>query len=142
MEKNLTLKTSVVIRASLSNVWKALTDPVQIKQYFFGTDAVSDWKVGSPLLFKGVWDGKEYEDKGIILELEEDKKLTYNYWSAFSGTEDRPENYAIITYELLPEGENTVYTVYQTGFTSEEQIAHSKNNWQVVMKNLKEMLED
>src|SRR4051812_9473220 len=98
----LTMKTSISIQAPPTRVWEALTDPEQIKQYFFGTEAISDWKVGSPLIFKGIWEGKEYVDKGIILELEQNKKLKYNYWSSFSGTEDIPENYAHITYELSP----------------------------------------
>lgn len=37
-------KVKVNIRANINAVWRGLTDPALIKQYFFGTNAVSDWK--------------------------------------------------------------------------------------------------
>lgn len=136
------LKTSISINASIAKVWDALTNPEQIKKYFFGTETISDWKVGSTLVFRGVWEGKEYVDKGVILELEENKKLKYNYWSSFSGTEDIPENYANITYELSEEKGKTLFTVTQDGFKTKEQQEHSEKNWQVVMGSLKDLLEE
>jgi uncharacterized protein YndB with AHSA1/START domain len=66
MTDTLTLETSVSIKTTKSKVWNALTDPEQIKKYFFGTETVSDWKVGSPITFSGVWEGKPYIDKGTI----------------------------------------------------------------------------
>ncbi len=135
------LKTSINTQASTSKVWDALTNPELIKEYFFGTETISDWKVGSALIFKGVWEGKEYIDKGIILELEVEKKLKYNYWSSFSGTEDIPENYATITYELSKENNTTVLTVLQDGFKTEEQKEHSEKNWQMVLEGLKKLVE-
>ncbi|HVD98499.1 MAG TPA: SRPBCC family protein [Cytophagaceae bacterium] len=141
MEKQLILTTSCKINAPIEKVWDALTNPVMIKKYFFGTEAVSDWKVGSPLIFRGEWEGKAYEDKGIILELEKNKKLKYNYWSSFSGTEDIPENYANITYELAREGNVTIFTLTQDGFKDEEQKAHSEKNWKMLMDAMKALIE-
>ena len=141
MEKELVLTTSVTINASKSKVWDALTNPEQIKKYFFGTEAVSDWKVGSTLIFKGVWDGKEYRDKGYILELEKEKKLKYSYWSSFSGTEDVTENYAHITYELSEQQGKTIFTLTQDGFKTKEAREHSEKNWQAIFDSLKALLE-
>ena len=142
MEKGLVLKTSVSINASKAVVWDALINPAQIKKYFFGTEAVSDWKVGSPIIFKGVWEGKEYMDKGHILEFEKEKKLTYNYWSSFSGTEDIPENYANITYEVSEQNGKTIFTLTQDRFKTKEQQEHSEKNWQSIFSSLKAMLEE
>jgi hypothetical protein len=64
MNKNLTAKASVVIEAPISVVWDALTKPELIKRYMFGTNVVADWQVGSPIVCKGEWQGKTYEDKG------------------------------------------------------------------------------
>ena len=41
------------IHASISNVWNALVDPALIKQYMFGASVSSDWKEGSPIVWKG-----------------------------------------------------------------------------------------
>jgi uncharacterized protein YndB with AHSA1/START domain len=141
MENDLILKTSVLIDAPKAEVWDALINPHKIKKYFFGTNAISDWKVGSSLIFKGVWEGKEYEDKGHILELEKEKKLKYTYWSSFSGTADISENYANITYELSEEDGKIKFTITQDGFKSTEQKEHSEKNWQTLFQNIKAMLE-
>ncbi len=47
------VKNSIVINAPVANVWDALVNPEQTKKYMFGCETVSDWKPGSPLLWKG-----------------------------------------------------------------------------------------
>lgn len=141
MENNLTLEVSTLINASKSVVWKALTDPEQIKKYLFGTETISDWKIGSPITFSGVWEGKPYIDKGTILQIEKEKILKYNYWSSFSGTEDVPANYANITYSLKEKDGQTMFTILQDGIKTKEARDHSEQNWRMVMNSLKEFLE-
>lgn len=79
MPQDLTLTKSIRINASTATVWEALTNPERIKQYFFGTECISDWKKGSPILYKGVWEGKTFEDKGNILAIVSGKLIYYNY---------------------------------------------------------------
>src|SRR3954462_15499698 len=97
--KNIIAKESTIINAPAQNVWDALTKPELIQKYFFGTYASSSWKKGGPITFKGEWEGKQYEDKGSILDVKPGKLLRYNFWSSMSGMRDVPENYVIITYE-------------------------------------------
>ncbi len=87
-----------VIKAKADKVWDALTNPELIKQYLFGTEVVSDWKVGSSIIYKGVWEGKPYEDKGTIKELIPNRLLSTTYWSSISSGEDKPENYLLVKY--------------------------------------------
>ena len=141
MSKLFIAKISVEIKADKTTVWKALTTPELIKQYFFGTDAVSDWNVGSPIYFRGEWEGKKYEDKGTILEIQWEKMFKYNYWSSMSGTAEIPENYANITYELSPKENFTVLTILQDGIDTEERKTHSEQNWGFILDGLKKMLE-
>jgi hypothetical protein len=60
----ITAEASVDINAPRSEVWKSLTDPARIKEYYLGAEVQTDWQVGSPITFKGEWDGKSFEDKG------------------------------------------------------------------------------
>jgi uncharacterized protein YndB with AHSA1/START domain len=140
MEKGLEAKVSAEINASPAEVWKALTDPEEVKKYFFGTNVISDWKVGSPIKFTGEWEGKPYEDKGTILELIPERKLVYTYWSSFSGTEDIPENYANVSYILTPAKWGTLLEIIQDGIADEEKRAHSEANWKMVLDSLKELV--
>ena len=51
------------IDAPPEDVWRALTDPEVIKQYMFGSEVNTDWKPGSPITWKGEFEGRAYEDK-------------------------------------------------------------------------------
>jgi uncharacterized protein YndB with AHSA1/START domain len=140
--ENRTLKRSVSIHAPVSAVWHAITDPETIKKYFFGTNVESDWKEGSPITYSGTWQGKEYRDKGTILEVNEERKLKHTHWSSLSGTPDEVENYFTVTYELERKGEETVLTVTQSGLMTDEAKEHSGKNWEMVLQKLKELVEE
>jgi uncharacterized protein YndB with AHSA1/START domain len=141
MESDLIAKSQITINAKASRVWEALTKPELIKQYLFGTEATSDWKVGSPVTYKGVWEGKAYEDKGVILEFVPEKKLVSTYWSGFSGKPDVPENYQKVSYELMEKDGQTTLSIMQDNNPSPESAEHSANNWKMVLGKMKELLE-
>ena len=141
MEKGLTGKTSITIHAPVAKVWEALTKPELIKQYLFGTEAISDWKVGSSIAYKGVWEGKSYEDKGRILQLVPERLLQSTYWSSMGGLEDRPENYATVTYELEAKDNNTQLTVSVDNIADEKERDHTEKNWGMVLETMKKLLE-
>ena len=142
MKSKITGKVEATINASSHKVWKALITPKIIKQYFFGTEAKSDWKVGSPITFTGEWQGKSYEDKGTILEIVPEKKFSYDYWSSMSGIEDKPENYATITYSLTSVSDSkTKLTITQENIPDEKMKEHSQENWKKVLHDLKDLLE-
>ena len=141
MPNNLIAESTVVINAPVSKVWEALTSAEIIKKYLFGTQVTTDWKEGSPNTYRGVWEGKEYEDKGTILKVEREKLLESTYWSSIAGLEDKPENYKKVTYELEPEDGVTRLTITQDNNVNEEEKNHSEQNWNMVLKSLKELLE-
>lgn len=129
------------INASLQKVWEALTTPQLIKAYFFGTHAESDWQVGSPLLFKGEWEGKAYVDKGTILQSNPPHLFQYDYFSSWNTKPDIPENYNTITYELTEQNGGTLLCITQTNCESEEQQKHSEENWLNIMTAMKKLVE-
>ncbi len=142
MNNGLTATAEIWIKAPINIVWDALTRPDLIKKYFFGTDAISDWKEGSPIVFRGEWEGKTYEDKGTILETEPPAHFRYNYWSSMSGIEDKPENYLIISYDLEEENGETHLTIRQDNIPDEKTKEHSVQNWNRVIADLKNLVEN
>ena len=137
-----TLSKSITIKAPAAKVWKALTDASIVKQYFFGTNVKSDWKKGSPIIWEGEWEGKTYQDTGKILDIDPGKYIKYNYWSSMSGTENKPENYANITYTLDEKDGKTVLKLTQDNIKSKESLEHSEQNWMMVFGKMKEMVEN
>lgn len=141
MANTLVATKSITIKATKAQVWDAITNPEMIKQYFFGTETESDFKKGSPIYYRGVWEGKPYEDKGTILEIEKEKVFKHDYWSSFTGTEDKPENYATIFYTLSGNDGNITLSVTQTNVPSQEMKERSEGNWGMVFEGMKDLLE-
>ncbi len=141
MESNLIANSQITINVPAAKVWEALTKPELIKKYLFGTEAKSDWKVGSPITYKGVWEGKAYEDKGVILEFVPNKKLVSTYWSGFAGKPDVPENYQKVSYELEEKDGQTTLKITQENNPTAESAEHSGDNWKMVLGKMKEILE-
>lgn len=133
---------SIDINASPSKVWKGLTDPAIIKDYLFGTDTVTDWKVGNEVIFQGEYKEKQYKDGGIVRKNIPEKVLSYTYWSGFSGLENKPENHSIITYELERiDDNNTKFTWTQKGFADQERHEHEENGMGEFMETIKSVIE-
>lgn len=141
MKEKLVAETSITIDAPASKVWKTITTPKLIKKYLFGTDVTTDWKEGSPISYKGEYEGKAYEDKGEIIKLEAEKIFQSTYWSSMSGKEDKPENYAVVTYKLSEKDAKTKVTLTQDNIDNEKSKEHSLENWKMTLKKLKEVVE-
>jgi uncharacterized protein YndB with AHSA1/START domain len=141
MSRGLTAKASITLNATPERVWKALTDPREIKQYLFGTNAKSDWKKGSPITYSGEWEGKQYEDKGTIVESKPGELLHTTYFSSMSGKEDKPENYANVYYRISKQGNRTILSIEQDNNADEKSRDHSQSNWNMVLDGLKKVVE-
>ena len=142
MNKGLIAHVSIHIHAPNAKVWDALVNPKMIRKYMFGTEVVSEWKEGSPIVWKGVWEGKSYEDKGIILKIELGKTLEYSHFSPLSRLPDVPENYHTLTYKLSGDGNHTFVSLSQDNNSTEEARKHSQKMWESLLTGLKKILED
>jgi uncharacterized protein YndB with AHSA1/START domain len=135
------MSVETVIRAPRERVWQALTDPAIVKKYFFGTNLETDWKIGSPLFFRGEYQGQTYEDRGTVLTFEPMRTLSYDYWSSFSKQEDKPELRQIVRFDLDENARGIRITVHQSNVDTKERAEHSKQNWQGVLEAMKKLLE-
>lgn len=134
-------KASIGINAPSDRVWDALVNPEVIRQYMFGANVTSDWCEGCPIVWRGEWQGKSYEDKGVILEVRPGRMIRYTHFSPLSGLEDKPENYHSVTIEIAAEGSQSRVSLAQDNNASDEARAHSENNWGMMLGALKKLLE-
>lgn len=143
------ITNSIHIQATPAQVWDALTNPEQTKQYMFGCETVSDWSIGSELLWKMEHEGKELiAVKGYIVALEPNKYLAYTVIDPNSGMPDLPENYLTVTYTLEPSNGQTLFTVTQGDYTKvtdgERRYQESYNNgegWNPILVAIKALVE-
>ncbi len=141
-QKGLTAKASIDIAAKKEKVWDALVNPDLIKEYMFGTQVISDWKKGSSIVWKGEWQGKHYEDKGKILELDPPNHIQYTHYSPLTDIEDEPQNYNTVNIQLSTMGEGTKVELWQDNNVNEKAVEHSTSNWEMILSKLKELVEE
>jgi uncharacterized protein YndB with AHSA1/START domain len=129
------------INADPAAIWAVITDTRRLGQAFFGATVDTDWRVGSPITYRGEWEGKSFEDKGEIVKFEPDKLLQFTHFSPLSGQPDIPENHHMVTFELAPRGDGTELVITQTNAASPEERNHSEANWARVLNSIKHAAE-
>ena len=143
MNKNLKVSKSIEVNSSADKIWDTLTNPEKIKIYLFGTETITDWKIGSSIIFQGEYDGNKYKDKGNVLENVKNETLKYNYWSGFSGLEDKPDNYYIVVYHIENISDNRLkFTWTQEGFSNEERKCHTEQSLNGILEQIKKLTEE
>ena len=115
----------------------------------FGCETVSDWKTGSPLLWRMNYEGKEIIPvKGTVLDIQPNRLLKYTVIDPAAAYPDIPENYLNVTYELEEQAGNTILTVLQDGFEGaaegEKRYKDVYNNgegWNPILVEIKKIVE-
>lgn len=150
MSEPLIVKSSIEINAPASAVWDALVNPEQTKKYMFGCETVSDWKPGSPLLWRMEHEGKELiAVKGNVVDIQPEKYLSYTTIDPNNkNMPDIPENYLTVTYTLIPEANKTKLTVTQGDYSKvaegQKRYEETYNNgegWNPILVQIKALLE-
>lgn len=139
---NFTAQADTEIAAPAAQVWRALTDPEIIARYFFGTRVETDWQPGSPIFWKGEYEGKSYEDKGRVLEVRPNQRLKVTHFSPMTGLPDEPENYHTLTFRLDEHGQRTRVSLIQDNNADEAESQRATKNWQMVLGGLKKTIEE
>lgn len=112
---------SVEIAASPAAVWATLTDPALTKQYMFGCEALSDWRVGSRLEWKGEYQGQTMIFvTGTVVAFEPHRLLAYTTFDPNGGLADVPSNHVTMTCRLTPTQTGTVLDLSQGDFSTVE----------------------
>ncbi len=129
------------IAAPVERVWRALTDPAEIREYMFGAEVVTDWAVGGPIVWRGEYKGRAYEDKGQVVAYEPSRLLQVTHFSPLTGQPDVPENYHTVTYRLEQSDDGTHVALVQDNNPTAEAAEHSERNWAMMLGGLKEHVE-
>ena len=142
----LKVKKSITLDAEVAKVWEALTKPEKTKKYMFGTEVVSDWKVGSPILWIGTSQGEDkILVKGSIERIEAGQLLQFTSFDLNEKYTDVPSNYVQAIFELTPKLGKTVLSVTQGDYSRVEdgkkRFTDADNGWDQALHALKAFIE-
>jgi uncharacterized protein YndB with AHSA1/START domain/DNA-binding transcriptional ArsR family regulator len=125
----------VYIAATPERVWQALTDSELTKQYYYGNTVESDWKPGSPMVYRNP-DGSE----SIVCEIVEadpPRRLVHTFF--FPGTDESPSR---CTWTIEARGEASLLVLTHDEFDGETTTYRSvAHGWVPVLSGLKTLLE-
>ena len=142
MNKTFHATASITIKASPSRVWQELTKPKFIEQYLFGRQASHGWHIGSPILYRGVWQGKNNEAKGEFLEVEPERLVLSSSWNSPSAVAGIPTNFMTVRYELAASNDGTELTLIQENDETQDGMAEaSQQDWLMTLEDIKRLLE-
>ncbi len=132
----------ITVNASLSKVWKAITDKNEMKKWYFDLKEFNP-EVGFEFrLMGGPSKDRQYQHICEITEVEENNKLKYSWrYDGYPGK-------SFVTFELFEEGENTRIKLTHTGLETfgTENPDFAKENfeagWEAIIRtNLKNYFE-
>jgi uncharacterized protein YndB with AHSA1/START domain len=144
MTQTYSASTGVEIDASPDAVWRALTDPALVARYMHGTTVETDWVEGTPIIWRGEWEGRHYEDKGEVLVVDVPFRLAMTHWSPLTGDADEPANYHHIRYDLEQLGSDRTRLTLTHGNSPTQEAADAmvENGWRPMVDALKKVAEE
>jgi uncharacterized protein YndB with AHSA1/START domain len=141
MASDLKHEYHVFIRTTPEELWEALTNPDLTAQYFHGTRALSDWKVGSPCTY-AMEDGTEALACEVV-ELDPPRRLVTTFAIRYDpeAHADRPSR---LTWEIEPLGPACHLSLVHDDFDGETRTYLGVNDpagWSQILSGLKTLLE-
>lgn len=74
-------------------MWAALTDPVHVKRWQYGSTLLTTWAIGSTIRFASEGEDQTFEQWGTVLAFDPPSQLRYSLFAPRPDLEDRLENY-------------------------------------------------
>lgn len=137
-------RAEIDVAAPRAVVWRVLTFSGGCPESMFGADVESDWRVGSPIVWRGEWQGRAFEDHGRVIELEdrdEPWRIVLTHFSPSSGLDGIQENYHTIRMELDETSSGTHVTLDQDNNATVGAAQHARENWAAMLRGVKTVAE-
>lgn len=134
--------STIIIKAPVQKVWDIITKPESVKQWQFGSDLVTDWKIGSDIKFSTEWEGVTYLQWGKVLDVKQNEIVKYSLFAPRPDLEDKPENYFIMSYVLTSINGQTKLEIIQEDNRPGAVQEEPQGEENPILKSLKDFAEN
>lgn len=138
--------SEIQIAAPPERVFQALTDPVQVPQWWGGTGAGQSYRctrferelrVGGKWRSEGIsGDGRTFEVSGEYLELDAPRVLAHSWVSSWTG-----DVKTVVRWELEAVQGGTLVRIRHMGLAAHPELAQSYRGWPRMLEWLQALLE-
>ncbi len=137
-------QTRVEIKAQPAEVWKTLTHPERMMLWMgepeMNIEIHTDWKLNGPILVRG-FHHTAFENKGMVVTFEPEKRVSYTHLSSLSRLADKPENYSLLEFDITAVGHHTQLALTINNFPTEAIRKHLEFYWRTTLLSIKNTLE-
>lgn len=131
---------NTLINTTPTKVWQTLTNPEIMVQWLGEPDmqieVQATWQVGSPITITG-FHHIRFENKGIVLIFDKERKLSFTHLSSVSNLPDIPENYSTLIFTLEPFATATLLSLTIENFPTESIQKHLEFYWRTTLVTIK-----
>ena len=133
--KKLSKTVTTTYSTNLHQLWNVLTKPEYTEKYMFNCRVETNLLVGSPIIWRGVFQGVEQYLEGEILISEPQKKLKYSIVDPSLFDPQKPESYVHVSYELKQVDHKHVQlkVTTETFDGNKERLEHASGGWEVMI---------
>jgi uncharacterized protein YndB with AHSA1/START domain len=136
--------TTVIVNSGVQQVWRILTDRDSMSQWMGDPEmdikVQTDWKINSPIFITGFHHVK-FQNNGMVLQYDKEKRLKYSHLSSVSRLPDQPENYSVIEFILTPLDQRTQLRLEVQNFPTDTIRKHLEFYWKTTLHLIKTTVE-
>jgi len=143
MVNDVIITRSVLLNATPERVWEALTHPGMTRQYFYNSEVSCDWNIGSPIRWRGAYQGRDVDAEGRILDIIPGKMIKYSGFDRLTEGDISRKGDVYITHEIVPHGGKTKLLTTLEHFEGDETRAElAAEQWDFeIMPRLQTLVE-
>ncbi|MFB6457437.1 SRPBCC domain-containing protein [Chitinophaga sp. Hz27] len=135
---------TITVGSSKAILWRVLTDTSLMAEWMGTPDmqigVVTSWELDTAIRISG-FHHVAFENKGMVMEWEQEKRLVYSHLSSVSRLPDVAESYSLIGFELNEKEGGTALTVIINHFPTEVIRKHLEFYWRGTIYKIKEIAE-
>lgn len=142
-DKHSIVEKSITINAAPAQIWHVLTDTALFSKWLSDSALTiqTTWQVGSPITMDGTFLNHKQHIHGTVIAFDPLRRLSYNQWNRISRLPDRPENYDIVEFRLIPDGDQTQFIVTHSNLIALAAPEHSNFYWNGALYRVKQLVE-
>ena len=88
-----------------------------------------------------MWEGKPFEDRGMIKQVRQNSLLQYTHWSTASSTAEDAGTHNLLTFRLSQEKTGVRVVFQHENIATKEMKEHSEQMWNQLLASMKKMAE-
>lgn len=133
------VELAVRLAAPAAEVWRAIVEP-ELAPRWMGMRITCTWEVGSAITITDTPLGPRYRERGTLLAFEPGTLLRFDHFSELWRVPDAPENRAVMTMRVEPDGDASRLSLRHELPAVEAIAEHSAFFWRGGLYQLHQLL--